>query len=585
MFRNKSILVILMMSFFVLSFSAVIQKSVTSDEAVHLTAGYEYLKYRDFRWNPEHPPLAKEIAAIPLLFMDIKASHETPAYFELDQYPHANNFLHVKNKKKSDLMLNVSRAMMVIFGFIIMLVIFFWASEIAGGKIALVSVALFAFSPIFLAHTPLITTDVSSASFGFLSFYMIWKLFETTKPIYLIFAGISMGLSLSSKHSAIIILPIAIIMFSIQSAMKNETMKKITSLIAKGSRLKQAGLFTIYFIIFLMLINQSFLGISLVALLALIVMVLHVIKLLETRNIIIDYFLCVSFMSLVYILLALIVTPVFYFDYASSIFSGDLFKSFNNLIYVLYQSSQGHRYPTFLNGQHSWTGFWQYYLFVFTAKASIPLIVCLVGSTILIFTDRKARKPLVFLLLPVFIYIFLITAFNKAQIGIRHAIFIFPFIMVPAAVLINSIKEKIGGKLAIIVAILLIISQGITAVKTFPDYISFTNGLLFKPQNAYMHMSDSNLDWGQNVKKLIKYLKNKGSPQIKTCMYYQNSLVSNGYKNYTVVTGEMINESLKGILVVDVQKYNLFPGSLKWLKENHKPDKIIGNSILIYHLK
>lgn len=585
MFRNKSILVILMMSFFVLSFSAVIQKSSTSDEAVHLTAGYEYLKYRDFRWNPEHPPLAKEIAALPLLFMDINAPHDTEAYFEVDQYPHADNFLHVKNKKKSNFMLNASRAMMLMFGFVIMLVIFFWASELAGEKAALVSIALFAFSPIFLAHTPLITTDVSSVSFGFLSFYMIWKLFQTTEPRYLVFAGISMGLSLSSKHSAIIILPIAIIMFSIEAALKNKTIKRFTSLIVKGRILKQGGFFAIYFIILLMLINQSFLGISLVALLTAIVMTLHVIKLLEIKNIIIDYFLCVSFMSLVYILLALIVTPVFYFDYANSIFSGDLFKSFNNLIYVLYQSSQGHRYPTFLNGQHSWTGFWEYYLFMFTAKASIPLIVCLVGSAILIFADRKARKPLVFLLLPVFIYMFLITAFNKAQIGIRHAIFIFPFIMVSAAVLINFIKEKIGGKPAIILSLILISFQGITAVKTFPDYISFTNGLLFKPQNAYMHISDSNLDWGQNVKKLVKYLKSNGNPEIKTHMYYQNSLVSTGYKNYTPVTEEMINESLKGILVVDVQKYNLFPGSLKWLKENRRPDKIIGNSILIYHLK
>ncbi|MCK5162442.1 MAG: glycosyltransferase family 39 protein, partial [Desulfobacula sp.] len=582
MLGNKSILVILMISFSILCFSAVMKKSITSDEAVHLTAGYEYIKYQDFRWNPEHPPLAKEIAAMPLLLMDINASHDTAAYFKGRQFQHADDFLHVKNKKKSNLMLNTSRAMMLLFGFIIMLVIFFWASELAGEKTALVSVALFAFSPVFLAHTPLITTDVSSASFGFLSFYMISKVFETNKPRYLIFAGISMGLSLSSKHSAIIIIPIAVIIFLIGPAIKNETIKKVSSLIAKGSIFKQAGLFTVYLITFLLFINQSFLGISLVALLTVIVMALHVVKLFETKNIIKlqssktirDYCFCISFMSLAYILLALIVTPVFYFDYANSIFSGDLFKSFNNLIYVLYQASQGHRYPTFLNGQHSWTGFWQYYLFVFIAKASIPLLVCLAGSIILVFADRKTRKSLIFLLLPVFIYMVLISIFNKAQIGIRHTIFIFPFIMVAAAVLINFIKEELGAKPAVILSLMLIVFQGITAAKTFPDYISFTNGLLFKPQNAYMHISDSNLDWGQNVKKLVTYLKNLDSPEIKTYMYYQKNLDSTGYNNYTPVTEEMINDSLKGILVVDVQKYNLFPGSLKWLKENHRPDKI-----------
>lgn len=592
MVRNKFILVILMLSFLILSFSAVFQKSITSDEPVHLTAGYEYLKYQDFRWNPEHPPLAKVIAALPLLLMDIN-SHDTAAFIEGRQFQHADDFLRIKNIKKLTFMLNASRTMMLLFGVITMLVIFFWANEIAGETIALVSVALFAFSPVFLAHTPLITTDVSSASFGFLSFYMIWKLFQTASPGFLIFAGISMGLSLSSKHSMIIITPIAIILFLIGPAIKNEILKRVTSSMAKKNLLRQIGFFSIYFIIFLLSINQSFFGVSLVALLTAVVMALHLIKLLEAKNIINlqsttdirDYFLSVSFMSLVYILIALIVTPVFYFDYAGSIFSGDLFKSFNNLVYVIHQATQGHRYPTFLNGQHSWTGFGSYYLFTFITKASIPLIICLFGSFILIFADRKTRNPLVFLLLPVFIYMFLITVFNKSQIGIRHAIFIFPFIMVAAAVLIKFIKEKMGGRPAMITALVLIFLQAITAAKTFPDYISFTNGLLFKPQNAYMHMSDSNLDWGQNVKSLVKYLKNDGSPEIKTHMYYQKNLDSAGFKNYIPVTEEMINESLRGILVVDVQKYNLFPGSLKWLKENRSPDKIIGNSILIYHLK
>ena len=40
--------------------------SQTSDEAVHLTAGYSYLARRDFRLNPEHPPFIKEISALPV---------------------------------------------------------------------------------------------------------------------------------------------------------------------------------------------------------------------------------------------------------------------------------------------------------------------------------------------------------------------------------------------------------------------------------------------------------------------------------------------------------------------------------------
>src|SRR4051794_31173671 len=40
--------------------------SPTTDETTHLGAGYSYLASHDFRLNPEHPPLLKMIAALPL---------------------------------------------------------------------------------------------------------------------------------------------------------------------------------------------------------------------------------------------------------------------------------------------------------------------------------------------------------------------------------------------------------------------------------------------------------------------------------------------------------------------------------------
>src|SRR2546425_10935832 len=41
--------------------------SATSDEPLHLAAGYRYWQTRDFRMNPEHPPLAKLLSAAPLV--------------------------------------------------------------------------------------------------------------------------------------------------------------------------------------------------------------------------------------------------------------------------------------------------------------------------------------------------------------------------------------------------------------------------------------------------------------------------------------------------------------------------------------
>src|SRR5436309_15642387 len=48
---------------------AIRRLSATSDEPIHLAAGYSYLQTRDFRLNPEHPPLAKLAAALPLIIL------------------------------------------------------------------------------------------------------------------------------------------------------------------------------------------------------------------------------------------------------------------------------------------------------------------------------------------------------------------------------------------------------------------------------------------------------------------------------------------------------------------------------------
>ena len=45
--------------------------SVTSDERIHLPVGYAYWTKREFRLNPEHPPLIKLLGAAPLLPLNL----------------------------------------------------------------------------------------------------------------------------------------------------------------------------------------------------------------------------------------------------------------------------------------------------------------------------------------------------------------------------------------------------------------------------------------------------------------------------------------------------------------------------------
>ena len=56
-------LLALFMSFLI---GSIRQESQTFDEPAHLFAGFEYWQHGDYGRNPEHPPLVKLLATIPL---------------------------------------------------------------------------------------------------------------------------------------------------------------------------------------------------------------------------------------------------------------------------------------------------------------------------------------------------------------------------------------------------------------------------------------------------------------------------------------------------------------------------------------
>src|SRR5207302_6914293 len=58
---------LLLAAFAALSYLSARSKSATYDETIHIPAAWTHLRYGDFRANPEHPPLWKYFAALPLL--------------------------------------------------------------------------------------------------------------------------------------------------------------------------------------------------------------------------------------------------------------------------------------------------------------------------------------------------------------------------------------------------------------------------------------------------------------------------------------------------------------------------------------
>ncbi len=75
--------IVFVIVFGALAITSARRQSATFDEPIHLMGGYSYLKWHDYRINPEHPPLVKLWAALPLLGMEINDPRPFTPYWNL----------------------------------------------------------------------------------------------------------------------------------------------------------------------------------------------------------------------------------------------------------------------------------------------------------------------------------------------------------------------------------------------------------------------------------------------------------------------------------------------------------------------
>jgi 4-amino-4-deoxy-L-arabinose transferase-like glycosyltransferase len=204
------------MKYFIVSFillSLILQcilsikdKVVTYDEPAHLPAGYSYLFIRDFRMNPEHPPLIKMIAALPLLFLNLKHPKQMRSWQGKDAYAFGVEFLY-HSGQDADKIIFWGRIPIIFLSLLLGLSVFFWAERLFGFKAGIFALFLYSFSPIILAHSRLVTYDIGVSLFITLAFYSLWKYLNQPSNSRVILSGMSLGLALLSKFNAIILIP------------------------------------------------------------------------------------------------------------------------------------------------------------------------------------------------------------------------------------------------------------------------------------------------------------------------------------------------------------------------------------------
>src|SRR5207247_1426190 len=133
--------------------------SATSDEPVHILAGYRYWECGDFVINPEHPPLLKFLATAPLrarrlVEPDWPCGSRAPSKVEV-----AYGGAELVARNGMEQILIPTRLAAATMSVLLALLVCGVAWEMFGRAEALVALAILSFEPTVIAHGSLVTTD------------------------------------------------------------------------------------------------------------------------------------------------------------------------------------------------------------------------------------------------------------------------------------------------------------------------------------------------------------------------------------------------------------------------------------------
>ena len=462
-------------------FFSVRRESQTWDEANHIFAGYRSWTHSDFGLNPEHPPLLKLFATVPLLSSELKSPELENRFFKEDAFLRGKEFLY---RNDADKILARTRTAATVLTLLAALVVFFATREMFGTGAAFVALVLLTFDPNLLAHGALITTDVGLACFMSLSVYMFYRFVKAPSALRLIAAGVAVGLVLAVKHTGLLVLPILFLLV-VGEIVRHAFGAKRENFGRRG--LKLLGSLVIITLIGFLILWSFYRfryearpdGLQLNPPLAEYVQGL---KPYEAWPVSTAARLRLLPESYLYGLVDVKLTANYYTSY------------------VL-----GKVYPH---------GVWFYFPVAFLVKSTVGVLALFLLTLFVIVTRRvKHGREILFLVIPVIFYLAVAMTVGM-NIGVRHILVVYVFLYVLIGGAVWALMQK-SRKWVYAVGVLLLI-HAVSSVAAFPNYIAYANELWGGPSQTNKYLTDSNSDWGQQLKSVKQYLDQRG---VKECWF------------------------------------------------------------------
>jgi hypothetical protein len=490
-----------------------VEQTPTIDEPVYAGTAAVYLDQHSLRFNPEHPPLGKLIIAAGLAFTDVRVD---PA-FTGNQTELGRHVLYEAGNSPGELLL-AARLPVIVLTLLFGLVVFLFATEVAGRAGGLVALTLYAFSPDVIAHGSLATLDVPVAGFLLTSVWLLWRARERFWCLPL--AGLAFGAALATKMSVLAAAPVVVFLAALS--------------------VRRFG-------------RRTLVGIGAAAMIAIAVV-------------------WVSY---------LVVDPRLHWERPADLpaVSGwrvvadwlPLPAPYRDGMHVQFGFEDrvwgGYLFGTHYSGSH-----WYYLPAALLVKTPLGALALWLAGAVLLVAVPRLRTAALYLLVPA-AALLAVAMTGSRDLGVRYVIFVPMFLAVAAGAVVVL---RPWWPTALLVALVVV-----SSVRAFPYYLPYSNDAFGGPARTHLWLHDSNVDWGQDLGRLAERLRER-YPGERVWLVYKGAGVPSYYGIDAASPVGVPPDRVRGLLVVSDSAIAKADDRLRALIESSTRVDDVGHSITIY---
>jgi len=438
------------------------RESLTFDEDNHMFAGYMMGHTGDYGLNPEHPPLVKLLATVPMLGRNLWVPPLKGRDFKAEAYLDGRDWLARNDGDRQQLVFQM-RMTAGLLALGLTLVIFLTAIAWFGSEAGLLAMTIAVFEPNIIAHSALVTTDIGVALFFLLSIYMFHRYVTAPAIGRLLGAGVASGLLLATKHSGILLAPMLLLLIAWEIFAAPAPTRRAVAL-------RLSGAFAAIVVVGVLVI-WAFYGFRYAARPAG----------LTLSTSLLDY-----------------TKPLSPFSAAAVAWVARMrLLPESYLMGLVDVKRMAQFYPTFIFGKVYAHGQWWYFPAVILIKSTLGMLGMTVLAAIAIGTRRmKNARELAFLFIPSAVYL-AIAMTSGMNIGARHILPLYAFASILCAAGVAALASAnrkwlwAGG--------VLLVAHIASSLAAAPNYIPYANEAWGGPRNVHRLLSDANADWGQQL--------------------------------------------------------------------------------------